>query len=449
MKSFARRAHGAALIVVLFLAGGCGDGLPTAPSESGTSTSAGPWIGEWTQVNFLSVDDRGTWGADDPSGIGFVQTITASSWTLVDELGRGCAVSFSYTVSADRRFSRRFTGAAGPCPGGVDAFNDSGRFDFSDGDRTMIEVYDQRPGDDIVAFRWSRRTDGGGPPTDIDVRFDADAPCSGFDDSVLPRTVMVPLNGTNAALVTIVPPAAASQVALSPPGLVSPIRPGASQRIVLQGRSAGRQIVEARRDDGRLLRGLVVDVWPRRDLTLSIHAVTDPTHGIAPTGVPRADLVESVLNRLWGLQANIHFRVTRADLTVRYDANNDGTLDAGSRARYPSAEMGRIIGAAGSSSSAYQMFYVNRITDAASRGDLGGRAEAGDRYGFVASSYIEAQTAGRVPLVTAHEMGHMLGINYESTDRLDLMYGAPTGCRITARDWNCVQQSYLGSNSCR
>jgi hypothetical protein len=43
--------------------------------------------------------------------------------------------------------------------------------------------------------------------------------------------------------------------------------------------------------------------------------------------------------------------------------------------------------------------------------------------------------------VSAHEMGHLLGISYESSDAIDVMlsFGSATNpCNVKRKDWNIV-----------
>ncbi|MGH7466573.1 MAG: hypothetical protein ACRENP_01160 [Longimicrobiales bacterium] len=127
--------------------------------ESVLESNAGQWNGNWIQVNFLAIDDRGVWDQDDLSGIGFVQSITETEWVLTDEYGGGCAITFSYSVAGNNRFSRRAIRAGSRCPPGLPLalLNDSGRLEFSGGGRFMIEHYDPKPGDEIAAFKFVRR----------------------------------------------------------------------------------------------------------------------------------------------------------------------------------------------------------------------------------------------------------------------------------------------------
>jgi hypothetical protein len=144
-----RRRVGVATLLILL--GSCG-------SDSITGSGNGAWIGDWIQVNFLTVDDLGVWDADDPSGIGFVARVTQNTWVLTDDYGNGCAVTMSYSVSGNLRFTRQATSLGPGCPDvPLALWQESGTLEFSEGDQVMIERFDLQSGDDIVAYKWVRQ----------------------------------------------------------------------------------------------------------------------------------------------------------------------------------------------------------------------------------------------------------------------------------------------------
>lgn len=150
MDSMSTRRFAPLTLVLILALGACQD----SPLEGST----GSFIGNWLQVNFLAIDDRGVWDADDLSGIGFAQSISDTEWVLTDT-ATGCAITFSYSVTGNNRFTRRAIRAGNRCPAGfpLARWNDSGRLQFSEGGRFMFEYYDLQPGDDIVAFKFVRR----------------------------------------------------------------------------------------------------------------------------------------------------------------------------------------------------------------------------------------------------------------------------------------------------
>lgn len=138
-------------------------GLTLISCSSGSDSfgpNPGPWVGNWVQVNFLSIDDGGVWDEDDLTGIGFVADITETEWRETDEYGGGCSVLFSYSVGSGNKHRKRPQSVGAACPSGfsVDQFPDeTGRLEFSADNRFMTEYYDLLPGDEITAFKWMRR----------------------------------------------------------------------------------------------------------------------------------------------------------------------------------------------------------------------------------------------------------------------------------------------------
>ena len=121
---------------------------------------SGLWIGNWVQVNFLAKDQHGDWDADDLSGIGFVASVTDRTWTLIDEYGKGCSVTYSYKVGKNYKYSKKARSLGGNCPDmPLRLLAESGRLEFStdgSGKDFMYEYYDLGSDDDIVAFKWIR-----------------------------------------------------------------------------------------------------------------------------------------------------------------------------------------------------------------------------------------------------------------------------------------------------
>lgn len=110
----------------------------------------GPWVGSWTQINFLGSDDDGDWGYDsnNSNGIGFVAEITKDEWTETDDYGNGYSISSSYTVYKDYTYKRG---------------NDTGRFEFAYDSilqtDIMYEYFDYTPNPPVpvlAGFKWKR-----------------------------------------------------------------------------------------------------------------------------------------------------------------------------------------------------------------------------------------------------------------------------------------------------
>jgi len=87
-----------------------------------------------------------------------VADVSESEWTLTDEDGTGCALTLSYTVDGNNRFTRQAIRAGSNCPAlPLGQLHDSGRLEFSSNNTVMTEWFDVQPGDDIAAFRWVKR----------------------------------------------------------------------------------------------------------------------------------------------------------------------------------------------------------------------------------------------------------------------------------------------------
>jgi peptidoglycan hydrolase-like protein with peptidoglycan-binding domain len=130
---------------------------------------------------------------------------------------------------------------------------------------------------------------------------------AGYDDSVVPNWLVVPVGGRRQARINIVPAPARPTLRTLNPGIatVDPTPNGA----VVTGVADGHTNVEAR-EGATLLDTLQIEVKDRRDVTVHQHFMRDsarPAHRTArPTG--QADLQTARLNRIWERQANVRFR---------------------------------------------------------------------------------------------------------------------------------------------
>ena len=153
---------------------------------------------------------------------------------------------------------------------------------------------------------------------------------------------------------------------------------------------------------------------------------------IVPTTDPSAaDLQNYLNNTTWGKQANVHFTVTKASMQVNYDLDRSGTLAHPSRGSAPNPAEGEAISTAAKDGSVdYNIYYVydrdySIGTTIPSRGE----------------TWTAANGANSAVNHTAHEVGHLLGILYESSNIEDVMlsYGSSANpCRVIKRDWDTV-----------
>ena len=383
--------------------------------------------------------------------------------------------------------------------------------------------------------------------------FQRDGDCSGFDDTLNPPWLMVPVNATNTALVLIYPANAADYVNFlsrdTGTATVAPLTADTSPEIVyLTGVSRGDTTIQSRLSSLNYeCAALNVAVKARIDKTIAIHAITEEnddvqviplgqgqpnqtcitsgTNGIlnsvtngddvvvgstittgpngicetsasgddvqvitvgkgkanatcvtkgansfrdtipagddvvtgddihtgadgvcntmanainlVPTTCPTAAQLQSYLNdTIWGRQANVYFTVIRSDHTLNFDLDRDGKLDdpyegpPGTPKVPLQWDEVNAVRTVRDTSVDYNIFYVGSY-----------------EYPIGLTDSPDVFTQGTAPGCnsvenhTAHEVGHLLGIRYESLDMKDVMYqaGLPANpCRVVKRDWDTV-----------
>jgi len=118
-----------------------------------------PWIGNWLQINFLTLDDNGVWDDDDPSGIGLSAVVSEDQWVETD-YDNGCEITYSYTIDKDLNCLKKGVAVSKTCDFfGINPrlLDESGHLQFGKNNNIMIDYFDPQPGDDIVAFKWMRK----------------------------------------------------------------------------------------------------------------------------------------------------------------------------------------------------------------------------------------------------------------------------------------------------
>lgn len=153
---------------------------------------------------------------------------------------------------------------------------------------------------------------------------------------------------------------------------------------------------------------------------------------LVPTTCPTAAQLQSYLNdTIWGRQANVYFTVTKSDYTVNYDLDRSGTLAHPSKGPAPNPAEGQAISSVAKDTSVdYNIYYVfaRDYSIGTTRIDLG-------------ETWTAADGANSPVNHTAHEIGHLLGIGYESFNDEDVMLfegRASNPCRVIKRDWDTV-----------
>jgi hypothetical protein len=152
---------------------------------------------------------------------------------------------------------------------------------------------------------------------------------------------------------------------------------------------------------------------------------------IASANVPSASSLQAELDDIWGRQANVFCTVTRSDYTVNYDTNRNAKCDAVSGTL--AGERQLIVDAAGSGAD-IDVYFVQSY-------QLGGGSAAASTLGqecFVGDAHDNSPEN-----ISAHEIGHALDIDWESTDEIDVMlyYGSASDpCNVKKRDWDKVNR---------
>lgn len=155
---------------------------------------------------------------------------------------------------------------------------------------------------------------------------------------------------------------------------------------------------------------------------------------LVPTNVPTAAALQAYLNNTaWGKQANVHFTVTRSDITVNYDGDRNDQLKLAD-ANGSSSEISTLLQATSGAGGDYKIFYVNWLHSSTS---------SAMAYPAINVAFVGDTHENSTENITAHEVGHLIGRFQHSNDTADLMYedGMPANpARIRKGDWDDVNQ---------
>ncbi len=193
---------------------------------------------------------------------------------------------------------------------------------------------------------------------------------------------------------------------------------------------------------------VAIDILPRAtNVTVAIYKVIASTMtNNPPSNLPTQASLKSYLDGVYGTQANIYMTVLPLVTTnVNYDLNGNGKLDYISNA--PLSPEQRAITAAVYSATAVNVYYVNMLYNPAENNE-------GITYGTKPGSVTFIQAAqgalnSSSVNVTAHEIGHALGLKHpqdytppEPTTSLTadrLMRSPDVGgspCRLVQHEWD-------------
>lgn len=205
------------------------------------------------------------------------------------------------------------------------------------------------------------------------------------------------------------------------------------------------------------LDGLTIPVTPEawvkrpRKYRILIHPVQADGDILPPQDVPTAASLQTELNRIWGKQANVFFEVIRGpNQVVPYDLSPDGVAPADKALADPRINDAEFVILANALPTPpgfhFSIYFVRRIQEASVGGTVlrafTSQRRNGPALGFKA--VVGDVHAGTSQVLTAHEVGHLLGIeDYESSNSDDVMYGLIGGasnnpCEVRKHDWNIV-----------
>jgi outer membrane protein OmpA-like peptidoglycan-associated protein len=129
---------------------------------------------------------------------------------------------------------------------------------------------------------------------------------SGYDNSVAPNSLVVPVGGARIAEATITPAGASPTFVSLNPAIATVVATAGG--ISVTGIADGPTTIEAR-EGAVVLATLAIEVKDRRDLTVDYHVMSDshaPVHQTTRTAAASTPLTNS-LNQIWERQANVHF----------------------------------------------------------------------------------------------------------------------------------------------
>jgi hypothetical protein len=270
------------------------------------------------------------------------------------------------------------------------------------------------------------------------VQFQASSSCSGFDSSTAPVAMMLPAGSTNTARVAIWPPFAVSRVRMltrdPSKATISPLIPtSTAQAIVGTGIATGSTLADAFAVGGSTpLSSLLFDIKATTVVPVWIYAVTEASSSISPQFVPTAGDLQAYFNQIWGRQANVYFSVTASSFAVNYDLDANGKLSVSTTS---AQEMNAILAQVAETPGIF-VFYVSAL-DSAFSGITFTNQPATDAIFSI--SFIDDSHSNSSVNITAHEVGHALGIPDESSDPGDVMYNtglSSNPCNVKRVDWN-------------
>jgi hypothetical protein len=287
-------------------------------------------------------------------------------------------------------------------------------------------------------------------------------PCAGFDDETpkffnfTHRALSVPNNGTNTVTADIFPTNLYGQVTFETGDSFISVSPtqatSATQLLQVSGTTTGTNIASSyflavgngAQDSDHPVGAIAdVDVLPKKTNVFVFLYRAIATSNSPPTNVPSESDLKAYLDGLYGKQANVYMTVAYiGSLTNNYDLNGNGALDWSTNSL--TAEQIAIMNAF-YVTGAINVYYVNALTNSQ------GRVAEGITFASLQTCFIQDAHTNTSVNITAHEIGHALGILAHPNDPGRPLTGDPdrlmwaydTGgnpCRLIRSEWQTVNK---------
>ncbi len=307
--------------------------------------------------------------------------------------------------------------------------------------------------------------------------FVRDQACSGFDETINPRMLMVPANGSNtlkAKLHGKIRPDV-QFVSDNQSVTVSPVNPTGDTTTLTITAAAALDPTQTNpvtikavsiADPTYSYGSFKVVVKPRLDGNLTMYKITESVRNLTPGSVPTATSLQNYLNNItWGRQVNVFFTVTPSSpvaLPVHYDLlpapNGNGMLDDLTITNTETDAIQDAILAVNPTKGTFAntvVSYVNKfgppggVTCAPVPGRactmIDGQTATGQHLSYVQDPQVA--DANSRESITAHEVGHGIAIIFDATtprsENRSLMWKGrsvpdgdpPNPCEIRDREW--------------
>lgn len=199
----------------------------------------------------------------------------------------------------------------------------------------------------------------------------------------------------------------------------------------------------------------ILNVWVKEKNPPDKPGFRIAVHRVKLTGAPAVSRfpaliqgLEDKLNEIWGAQARVFFKVSKPlpDLELNYDIVTDQMmthpLDNTDEGDLIIQGVRSAMGASTADSFDFHIYYIHDMRPRPTGQDAAG-------FGFypvpgngarIKKAFVADDHADTTEHITAHELGHLMNIQHDTTDTNELMYGFATGsaCALRPSEWNTV-----------